>query len=191
MSALIERVVTALVSDDLRLRETACDLDKVIASGWSGRSRSLGALAFRSRYTLDVERTRQLLRSVSRLALAKARQKKRGGTREQIERLACCVCFWWLSDKCKTCGGRGCMVIGHQQHVSNIVCQTCGGTGITPMPTAKDAELEWSEDEFDYRFRELVQTLDAAFEDFSRGTARALRTGQHEELLRGVEKSVA
>ncbi|NBS94239.1 MAG: hypothetical protein EBT27_11055 [Betaproteobacteria bacterium] len=75
------------------------------------------------------------------------------------------------------------MVIGHQQHVSNIVCQTCGGTGITPMPTAKDAELEWSEDEFDYRFRELVQTLDAAFEDFSRGTARALKTGQDEELL--------
>ena len=32
---MIERVVTALVSDDLRLRETACDLDKVIASGWS------------------------------------------------------------------------------------------------------------------------------------------------------------
>ena len=47
------------------------------------------------------------------------------------------------------------------------------------------------EDEFDYRFRELVETLDAAFEDFSRGTARALKTGQDEELLRGVEKSVA
>jgi hypothetical protein len=76
MSAMIERVVTALTSDDLRLRETACDLDKIIASGWSGRSRGLGALAFRSRYTLDAERTRQFLQAVFKLALQKARQKK-------------------------------------------------------------------------------------------------------------------
>jgi hypothetical protein len=186
---MIERVVTALISDDLRLRETACDLDKVIASGWSGRSRSLGALAFRSRYTLDVERTRQFVQSVSRLALAKARQKKRGGTREEIERLGCAVCFWWLSDKCRTCAGRGCMVLGHQQHVSNIVCQTCGGTGIAPMPKAKDVGLEWDEAEFDFRFRELLQAIDVAFEDFNRGTIAALRAPTSEDM-RGVEKTV-
>lgn len=101
MSALIERVVTALVSDDLRLRETACDLDKVIASGWSGRSRSLGALAFRSRYTLDVERTRQLLRSVSRLALAKARQKKGGAPVRKLSGLLAACAF----GGCRTSAG--------------------------------------------------------------------------------------
>lgn len=189
MSAMIERVVTALTSDDLRLRETACDLDKIIASGWSGRSRGLGALAFRSRYTLDRERTRQFLQAVSKLALQKARQKKRGGTRLEFEQLATSVCFWWLSDKCKTCAGRGCMVIGDQQVVSNIVCQTCGGTGVAPMPSAKDAGLAWDDDEFDHRFRELVQVIDVAFEDFSRGTVQALRTYQESGVALSGEKN--
>jgi hypothetical protein len=81
------------------------------------------------------------------------------------------------------------MVLSEQQVVSNIVCQTCGGTGIAPMPTAKDAGLAWDDDEFDHRFRELVQVIDVAFEDFNRGTISALRAPTNEDM-RGVEKTV-
>lgn len=175
MAVLIERVVTALGSDDLRLRTAPCDLDKVIAVGWSGRWRNLGAVAFRARYTLDRESTRVLVRSVSRLALAKARQKKRGGTRQEIERLAACTCQWWLHDKCRTCQGRGCLVIGEQQHTSNIVCENCGGSGFAPAPSVKDAGLNWRPDDFDLRFRELLHTLDLAVEDFNQRIAKVLQ----------------
>ena len=172
---LIERVAVALTSDDLRLREQPCDLDKVIAAGWSARQRQLGALGFWAKYTMDPHRTRQFLEMVRKMTVAKARQRNRGGSQEELHRLAEAVVFWWLTDKCPTCQGRGFMVLREQQTVSNFVCQTCNGTGMRPTPKPADAGLAWEEAKFEHRFNDVLVVVESAMSAFIGTTVRSLR----------------
>ena len=172
---LIERVAVALASDDLRLREQPCDLDKVIAAGWSARQRQLGALGFWAKYTMDPHRTRQFLEMVRKMTVAKARQRNRGGSQDELHRLAEAVVFWWLTDKCPTCQGRGFMVLREQQTVSNFVCQTCNGTGMRPTPKPSDAGLAWEEAKFEHRFNEVLVVVESAMSAFIVTTVRSLR----------------
>lgn len=179
---LIERVAVALTSDDLRLRESACDLDKIIASGWSARQRQLGALAFWAKYTMDPHKTRQFLEIVRKMSVAKARQRNRGGSQDELHLLAEAVVFWWLTDKCPTCQGRGFMVLKDQQTVSSLECQNCGGTGMRPTPKPKDAGLAWDEVKFEHRFNEVLAVVESATSAFIGNTVRSLRPPEAEAI---------
>lgn len=183
---MIERIASALSSHDLKMRESACDLDKIIASGWSARDRQLGALGFWAKYVMDVEKTRQFLEQVRRLAVAKARERNRGGSRDELHRLAEVVVFWWLADKCPTCDGRGVLVLEGEQITSNYECHVCTGTGIRPLPDPSEANLDWEEAKFERRFAELQVLIDGSVASFVGVAARALRfpneAEQHERI---------
>lgn len=172
---LAERLATALATDDLLLREAACDLDKIIVSGWSAKSRELGAMAFWSKYLNDGQKARQFVDMVRRVAVSRMRQQRRMVRREEVHQLAEIVVAWWLHDKCPTCQGRGLLVLQDQQVVSNIECPTCRGSGVRRMPTPKEAGLDWEPALFDRRFTDVQVLIDSAMASYMGGVSRALR----------------
>lgn len=172
---LAERLATALATDDLLLREAACDLDKIIVSGWSAKTRELGSLAFWSKYLNDGYKARQLADTVRRMAVSRMRQQRRMARREEIHRLADIVVAWWLHDKCPTCQGRGLLVLRDQQVVSNIECGSCHGSGLRRLPTPDEAGLDWEEALFVRRFTDVQLVIDGAMGSYMGGVSRALR----------------
>lgn len=172
---LAERLATALGTDDLLMREAACDLDKIIVSGWSAKTRELGAMAFWSKYLNDGKKAREFVDLVRRVAVSRMRQQRRMARREEIHQLAEIVVAWWLHDKCPTCQGRGLLVLRDQQVVSNIECQSCHGTGLRRLPTPKEAGLDWEGAIFERRFTDVQVLIDDAMNSYMGNVKRALR----------------
>lgn len=189
---LAERLATALATDDLTLREAACDLDKIIASGMSARKFELGSVAFWAKYEEDGQKARRFVEMVRHVAVSRMRQQRRIVRREEVHQLAEIVVAWWLKDKCQTCEGRGLLVLQDQQVVSNIECPTCHGSGLRRIPTPKDAGLDWEQSLFDRRFTDVQVLIDSAMASYMGGVSRALRqrTDDREERqpVRIVEK---
>lgn len=189
---LAERLATALATDDLLLREAACDLDKIIVSGWSAKTRELGAMAFWSKYLNDRQKARQFVDIVRRVSVSRMRQQRRIVRREEVHQLAEIVVAWWLHDKCPTCQGRGLLVLHDQQVVSNIECPSCHGSGLRRIPTPKEAGLDWEPALFDRRFTDVQVLIDSAMASYMGGVSRALRQriddGETPKPTRIVEK---
>lgn len=189
---LAERLATALATDDLLLREAACDLDKIIVSGWSAKTRELGAMAFWSKYLNDRHKARQFVEIVRRVSVSRMRQQRRIVRREEVHQLAEIVVAWWLHDKCPTCQGRGLLVLHDQQVVSNIECPSCHGSGLRRIPTPKEAGLDWEPALFDRRFTDVQVLIDSAMASYMGGVSRALRQriedGETPKPTRIVEK---
>lgn len=171
---LAERLATALATDDLLLREAACDLDKIIVSGWSAKTRELGSMAFWSKYLNDAQKARQFVDVVRRVAVSHMRQKRRNVRREEVHLLAEIVVAWWLQDNCPTCQGRGLLVLQDQQVVSNIECPACKGSGLRRIPTPKEAGLNWEPALFEHRFVKVQLLIDNAMGSYIDGVSRAL-----------------
>lgn len=188
---LIERVALALNSSDLRLMRYACDLDKVIVSGWASRSGQLGALAFWSKYTVDPQRTRELMKAVKRIAIASARRRKRGGSIDELNKVAEASLFYWLTDRCPTCQGRGFIVLESKQTVSDLVCETCYGSGLRPMPTPIEAGVEWDAYQLQRTITELLGILDTALSAYVGTTLNALKNDEPMDQARKIFKSDA
>lgn len=172
---LIERVALALNSSDLRLMRHSCDLDKVIVSGWASRSAQLGAMAFWSKYTVDYQRTKDLLKAVKKITIAGARRRKRGGTIDDLNKVAEASLLYWLTDRCQSCQGRGFIVLESKQTVSDLVCQTCYGSGLRPMPTPQDVDIEWDSSQLQRTMTELLSILDNALSGYVGITLSALK----------------
>ena len=167
-TTIIERVATALCSDNLKLAEGLCDLDKIISVGWSAKKAKLGALGMWARYVHDPQRTREFLDSVHRLAISLSRQRKRGGSQDELKRLSEAVVFWWITSECVSCQGRGLIVLAESQVVSDFVCEQCNGSGKRSAPHASEARLEWDERQFQYRFNELLTHIENGFSEFAK-----------------------
>ncbi len=171
MRDLTERLATALASDDLVLRESACDLDKVITSGWAARNRQLGAMAFRAKYLHA--NAKDFAALVRKIAVSRARQKRRMEPREEIHRLADSVVAWWLHDKCPVCHGRGMMVLEGQQ-ITSVVCKECGGSTFRTMPSPKEAKLTWERSQFERRFSDIQVMIDSAVQSYLANVKKGL-----------------
>jgi hypothetical protein len=164
---IIERLASALCSDNLKLLEGYCDLDKVISVGWSAKRSKLGALGMWAKYVQDPHRTKEFLDSVHKIAISLSRQKKRGGSQVELKRLAESVVFWWITNECDSCQGRGLIVLENTQVVSDFVCERCSGSGKRPAPTAKEAHLTWPDHKFEHMFNELLSHIENAFSEFA------------------------
>lgn len=185
---LIERVALALNSSDLRLMRYSCDLDKVIVSGWASRSAQLGAMAFWSKYTVDYQRTKDLLKAVKKITIAGARRRKRGGTIDELNKVAEASLLYWLTDRCQSCQGRGFIVFESKQTVSDKVCQTCFGSGLRPMPTPEDVAIEWEPSQLQRTMTELLSILDNALSGYVGITLNALKKDSPIEETRKIFK---
>ena len=161
-SKTVERVALALTSDDLRLMQSACPLDKVISSGWSSRTESLGSIAFWAKYAADGGRINALVKRSRKVMVSMARRKKQGGAVHELHALATLAVAYWLSDKCRSCQGRGFLVLDGAQVESGLVCQTCGGSGLAPMPRPDDAGIEMDAVRFERMTASLLLLLDEA-----------------------------
>lgn len=175
LRTLTERLVTALATDDLSLRETACNLDKIIVSGWSAKTQKLGSLAFWSKYLHDTSKQRQFIDLVRRLSVSRLRQQRRMVHQKEIHRLADIVVAWWMHDKCPSCQGRGLLVLRDQQVTSKFECPVCHGSGLRRIPTPKDAGLDWEEPLFTSRFTDVQMIIDGAMSSYMGGVYRSMR----------------
>jgi len=130
---LFERVALSLNSDDLRLMQQACPLDKVIGSGWSSKTEPLGSVAFWAKYVGDCGRTRELVQRSKKIMVTQARRKFMGGSVDDLEFLGVTTVAYWLADRCKRCQGRGFIVEDGAQVDSGAVCKACDGSGVSAI----------------------------------------------------------
>ena len=189
---LIERLTLALSSSDLKHHRYSCDLDKVIASGWaSARNGVLGSLTVRAKDDRTNQSRRKLIQQVKKIAVSRARGRKRGGTIEDIHKVALASVSYWLEPRCQTCQGMGLIVLENKQHLSNIVCQSCHGSGLRDMPTIEDVSIDWDEYRLQKTIVELLVILDEAYSNHT-GTVKAvLRNDEPIDQPRKIFKSDA
>jgi len=174
-SKMVERISLALNSDDLRLMQQACPLDKVISSGWSAKNEPLGSVAFWSKYVRDSGRVKELLRRSKAVVVSRARRMRMGGSVADLQAVATVVVAYWLSDKCQACHGRGFYVAQTAQIATGDLCPSCRGSGLAPTPTPADAAVGMSPARFDRLAMSLINTLDQAMCGYVAGTLANLR----------------
>lgn len=129
-----ERLACASISDDLELRESYCDLDKVAAAGLVGMSESLAIDLIRLKYANGVNTYQGVLEQLTTIVRQEARRAKwksgvNSATDDEICGLAECVLNVWLIDCCIDCAGRGHSVMAGAPILSDDICERCGGTG--------------------------------------------------------------
>jgi hypothetical protein len=172
---MVERVALSLTSDDLRLMRHACPLDKVIASGWSSKTDTLGCLAFWAKYACDAGRTRDLFRQARKVAVARARRKKRGGHADHWRAMSDVAVEYWLQDTCGACQGRGFKVAEGSQIASGELCGACHGSGLAPLPSASLTGSDMDEQRFGRAVLEMLSSLDQAMSGYVARTLASLR----------------
>lgn len=180
---MVERVALSLTSDDLRLLQHACALDKVIASGWSSQGENLGCVAFWAKYTGDKARIRELYRLSANVVVGQARRKKRGGSIDDLTHLAFASVSYWLNDVCRECSGRGVIVPEKAQIDTGEVCGACQGSGKGLPPKAADVGSEFHEDRFDRMVGELLSTLDNSMSSYVTGVIHSLRAQERVDKI--------
>ena len=171
----IERVALALTSDDLRLLRNACPLDKVISSGWAAKDESLGSLAFWSKYAADQPRMRELAKRSQRVMVSHARRMKQGGSVPDLHALAIVGVAYWLSDRCRSCQGRGFVVLEGSQIASGELCTHCHGSGLAPLPEPSQAGLEMDSARYQRMTGALLRILDESLSGYVARTLAGLR----------------
>lgn len=172
---LDERLAIARSSKNLKLKEYACDVDKLIASGFAARRHALGRLASWAYAEPTKKSARILVNALQVEAVKVLRRNRRFAHRDDIRHLSAVVVNWWLDHKCKTCQGRGLYVLRDKQITTNHECHTCKGTGLKRIPTAQEVGLDWTVAVYERNFTLIQMIIEEAANNFRVGVMRALR----------------
>jgi hypothetical protein len=139
----LERLSRAFSSDDLTLRESRCDLDLIIALGWSAFAAGRHAPAF---LRLAFDNDHGAFREARGAALAQAkRMNQRKGWRvtkvSELVTIADCALALYINPTCPHCQGRKLTLIPGTPHLSGRQCPHCHGSGRRPIPAWRRREI--------------------------------------------------
>lgn len=147
-ASTLERLSTAINSKNLKLKETACDLDYILALGMVGNkipmASELIALHLGGSLTAYKEARRAAIKIVRTL------NEKRGWRlkmRDDIVGIADAAMKMYLMPTCPTCNGKKYQLIEGTPTLSDRPCESCRGSGWRKFPI-KDgryiSEVVWA-----------------------------------------------
>jgi hypothetical protein len=135
MTSVAEQYLRATHSKNLRVSDTHCDADLLLAAAYAsaGDERKILALdVWRMRHQGHLRGCEHIVdRYTHRLIKAKRGVKLSDAkARETVWR----TLMWWMHMRCDECDGLGHPVIPNTPHLDTSVdCPACNGTGETPL----------------------------------------------------------
>lgn len=137
----LERISTAMSSDDLTLREHGCDLNVIIAMGFVGQSSGRMASALlRLAFDDDLTAVKEARTLVIKEAKAFNARWRIAAFRDLV-RVADTAIAYYLWPTCPKCEGRKYQLVPGTPHLSDRECTKCHGTGRRPLPPMHRREV--------------------------------------------------
>ena len=154
---MLNKIIKAESSSDLRHHERYCDVDILGAVGLACRRNNLSVAIYRMKYHPHIEdfvEARRKFYQWTKRSLSR-RKMSIGG----INSLTDDIILFWLNDVCKGCNGSGFKLIKGTPNLSKDPCDSCVGTGKVAVSVV---------DERSEVFNEVVLLADAEIEAINR-----------------------
>lgn len=129
-----ERVAHAMVSSNLKQKETRCDLDYVIAAGIAGRRHRDAMTILRFHLVGDVASARSVRHAIASITNRLNLKRRWNMQPKELARISELAMRLYLNPRCPKCEGRKFQLVENTPALSAKVCPKCRGTGNRSAP---------------------------------------------------------
>lgn len=141
---VLERLSSAMTSDDLSHKEKVCDVDYVAALGMAGAHDRHGAAILDLDLTLSPGSGYQAFKAVVEIVRHIAQRREWSLTPIKTRRIAEGALRHYLKPACGCCKGRGLLGLDRDspEKAERVrPCDKCGGSGKEPLPVKYQREI--------------------------------------------------